>query len=242
VALYNERGVVLRTHPLGETDRIITFMTAGRGRSRAVAKGIRRTTSRFGSRLEPGSHVAMQCWEGRSLDGVNQVEVVAAHRACREDLQRLTIASVMLEAVDCVAIDGQADMALFRLLAKALDSLESHPSPALLAGFLWKLQALEGFSPGLYECIDCGTAVDDTAWFDIGGGGVRCHACRARGGRPVEYDALLLIRAILGGQLGTALNVQSGPAVAAAEALAVSHFEFHAEKRLRSISVAGEVI
>ena len=94
--LYIERGVVLRTHPLGETDRIITLMTAGRGRLRAVAKGIRRTSSKFGSRLEPGSHVTLQCWEGRSLDGINQVEVIEPHRRCREDLARLTVASVML--------------------------------------------------------------------------------------------------------------------------------------------------
>ncbi|MGH8920279.1 MAG: DNA repair protein RecO, partial [Actinomycetes bacterium] len=67
MALYREHGVVLRTHKLGEADRIVVLLTAGRGKVRAVAKGVRKTKSRFGSRLEPPTHVSLLLYEGRQL-------------------------------------------------------------------------------------------------------------------------------------------------------------------------------
>src|SRR5436190_17513072 len=84
VNLYRDQGVVLRTIKLGETDRIVTVFTQGRGKVRAVAKGVRKPGSRFGARLEPTSHVALQCYEGRELDVVTQVESLDVFRALRE--------------------------------------------------------------------------------------------------------------------------------------------------------------
>ena len=78
VPLYRDEAVVLRTHKLGEADRIITLLTRQHGRVRAVAKGVRRTTSRFGSRLEPFTHVDLQLAEGRNLDIVTQAETIDA--------------------------------------------------------------------------------------------------------------------------------------------------------------------
>ena len=72
MALYRDESIVLRTQKLGEADRIITLLTRRSGRVRAVAKGVRRTSSRFGSRLEPFTHVDLQIAEGRSLDVVTQ--------------------------------------------------------------------------------------------------------------------------------------------------------------------------
>ena len=86
VSLYRDEGVVLRTLRLGEADRIVTMITKGHGKVRAVAKGVRRTKSKFGARLEPLSHVALLCWQGRELDIVNQAEVTDTFRAVREDL------------------------------------------------------------------------------------------------------------------------------------------------------------
>ena len=81
MSLYRDQGVVLRTIKLGETDRIVTILTQGHGKIRAVAKGIRKTGSRFGARLEPTSHVALQCYRGRSdLDIVTQVETIDSNR------------------------------------------------------------------------------------------------------------------------------------------------------------------
>ncbi|MET0159651.1 MAG: DNA repair protein RecO, partial [Acidimicrobiales bacterium] len=86
MSLYREHGIVLRTYKLGEADRIVVFVTRGHGKVRAVAKGVRKTKSRFGSRLEPGSHVALQLYEGRELDIVTQAESVDHFRAIRDDL------------------------------------------------------------------------------------------------------------------------------------------------------------
>ena len=76
MSLYRDAGVVLRTQKLGEADRIITLLTRHNGRVRAVGKGVRRTTSRFGARLEPFMHVDLQLAEGRSLDIITQVETL----------------------------------------------------------------------------------------------------------------------------------------------------------------------
>src|SRR3954467_15749679 len=101
--LYRDQGVVLRSIKLGEADRIVSLMSQGHGKVRAVAKGIRKTGSKFGARLEPTSHVAFQCYRGRELDIVTQVETIEANRALREGYGLLTHAVPMLEAVDQVA-------------------------------------------------------------------------------------------------------------------------------------------
>ncbi|MFN7148703.1 MAG: DNA repair protein RecO, partial [Microthrixaceae bacterium] len=98
MSLYRDTAIVLRTHKLGEADRIVVLLTRGHGKVRGVAKGVRRTTSKFGSRLEPGSHIQVQLHEGRGeLDIVTQAETVEPYRRTREDLSRLSRASSLLE-------------------------------------------------------------------------------------------------------------------------------------------------
>ena len=100
MTLYRDSGVVLRTYKLGEADRIVVVMTAGHGKVRAVAKGIRKTKSRFGARLEPPSNAAMLFYQGRSLDIITQAETIDHFRPIRDDLNRMTDAMALLEAVD----------------------------------------------------------------------------------------------------------------------------------------------
>ena len=110
MTLFRDRGMVLRTIRLGEADRIVTLMTEEHGKVRAVAKGVRRTTSKFGSRLEPLSHVTLLGWQGRGdLDTINQVEVIDTFRPVREDLDRMSAGLSMLEVVDQV---GQERLAI----------------------------------------------------------------------------------------------------------------------------------
>jgi DNA repair protein RecO (recombination protein O) len=113
VSLYRDEGVVLRSLRLGEADRIVTMVTKGHGKVRAVAKGVRRTTSKFGGRLEPMSQVALQCWSGRELDTVTQVEVLDGFRAVREDLSRVVKAFTLLEVVDQLAQERHPDPRLY---------------------------------------------------------------------------------------------------------------------------------
>ena len=123
MSLYRDQGVVLRTIKLGEADRIVTVFTQGTGKVRAVAKGIRKPTSRFGARLEQTSHVALQCYRGRELDVVTQVETIDVLRPLREGYGVLTHAMSMLEAVDQVTPERERNPALYRLLVGALRTL-----------------------------------------------------------------------------------------------------------------------
>src|SRR3990170_622796 len=133
--LYKEQGVVLRSAKLGEADKIVTVMTQGSGKVRAVAKGIRKTTSRFGARLEPFTHVNLMLFRGRgALDTVTQAEIIAPHRSLRDDLDLFVSGETMLEAVDKVAEEHERNVRLFLLLLSGLRALETRPAdPAAVA-------------------------------------------------------------------------------------------------------------
>jgi len=235
VALYRDHGIVLRTHKLGEADRIVVFVTRDHGKVRAVAKGVRKTRSRFGARLEPLSHVALLLYAGRGeLDIVSQAEVVDHFRPIREDLDRLARAGGLLEAVDQVAREGEADVRLYQMLLGALRALAAHDSPVLVGAFYWKLLAHEGLHPVLDRCVQC-EADGPLVAFDPAVGGALCTACRR--GSPLSPEALDLLRRILGGQLGSALNEASSPAGHDVELLATRALEHHLERRLRSVGV-----
>ena len=229
--LYRETAVVLRTIRLGEADRIVSLITEGRGKVRAVAKGVRKTKSRFGGRLEPMSHVALQLYEGRELDTVTQAETVDHFRTIREDLDRVARATAMLEAVDQVAQEREANAALYRMLVGALRALAANDSSVIVPAFFWKLLSLEGFHPLLDQCASCG-AQDDLVAFDIGEGGALCRSCRR--GMPVTPEALQLIRRILGGGLAGALAEPPSAATQEVERLATRALEHHLERRLRA--------
>ena len=240
--LYRERGVVLRTIKLGEADRIVTFLTEGRGKVRAVAKGIRRSKSKFGARLEPTSHVALQLYEGRNLDVVTQVETIASHRSLREGYEVFTQAIAMLEATDAVVQERQANIPLYRMLVGALGTLSEAPVPGVAVGFFWKLLSLEGFHPVLEACASCdepmagpGRSIPDVPVpFDLSEGGVLCPACAGPGAPRVSPGALAVVGRILGGGLRGVLAEPPGPALAGAESLALRALEHHLERRLRS--------
>jgi DNA repair protein RecO (recombination protein O) len=226
--------VVLRTIKLGEADRIVTFVTQGHGKVRAVAKGVRKTKSRFGGRLEPLGHVNLLLYQGRELDVVTQAETLDHFRSIREDLDRVTRATSMLEAVDQVAQERQPNVRLYQLLVRALRALAARDAPLLVPAFFWKVHALEGSQPILHECASCG-AEEGLEAFDQGEGGVLCRSCRR--GRPVSPEALSILQRILGGGLGEVLEVQVGPVTYEVENLARASLEHHLERRLRSFGV-----
>jgi DNA repair protein RecO (recombination protein O) len=237
VNLYRDQGVVLRTIKLGETDRIVTLLTQGHGKVRAVAKGVRKPGSRFGARLEPTSHVALQCYRGRELDVVTQVETIDANRALREHYGCLTHAISMLEATDQVAQEREANPALYRMLVGALRTLAENPNPLVSAAFFWKLLSLEGFHPLLDACARCGDDAGPFTAFDLDEGGVLCAACGRFTGRRIDADTLAMVRRILGGELRRALAEAPGPTTTATERLALTSLEHHLERRLRSAAL-----
>ncbi len=229
---YRAHGIVLRTYKLGEADRVVVLITPERGMVRAVAKGVRKTKSKFGSRLEPLSHVALQIHEGRSeLHLITQVETVDHFRVIREDLDRLSKAISMLEAVDQVALPDEPSPELYRMLLGALRTLAANDTPLVTAGFFLKLLTLEGAGPQVNECVSCGETSPLVAFSDMDGGLV----CRDhRRGIGVSEGAVQLLQAILGGQLGSALNEPPGPATQEVASLATHALEHFLERRMKS--------
>lgn len=232
MALYRDRGVVLRTIKLGEADRIVTMVTEGRGKVRAVAKGVRRTKSRFGARLEPTSHVSLQCWQGRELDVVTGVEVIDHFRAVREDFDRFRQAATMLEATDQLSMEGHADPLLYQMLVRALGQLALHGSLLVAPAFLWKALALEGLRPVVERCVQCG-AEGPLVAFDVGSGGARCDRCRQ--GAATSPEALSIVHRILSGDLARVLAEAPSPVTGEVARLAAHALEHHVERRLRSL-------
>ena len=238
MSLFRDTGVVLRTYRLGEADRIVVFLTEHHGKVRAVAKGIRRTTSKFGARLEPLTHVDLLLWQGRSdLDIVNQVEVLNAFRPVREDLGRLPQGMALLEVADQLAQERHPDPRLFSMLVGALRALSDERSdPTLLApSFFLKALVLEGAGPVLDECASCGEpdGTVDLVAFDLTAGGALCRSHRS--GRPVSPAALVLLRRILGGDLAAVLAGPPPPGADEAAELATGAMEAHLDRRIRSV-------
>jgi DNA repair protein RecO (recombination protein O) len=235
MGLYRDEGIVLRTHKLGEADRIVSMLTRHHGKVRAVAKGVRKTKSRFGARLEPPTHVQLQLYEGRGeLHIVDQAETVDHFRAIRDDLERLTRAVSMLEAADQLGLEGEPNPALFQMLLGALRALAGHSGPLVLPGFYLKVLALEGFRAVVDRCVECGSQ-DALVAFDIESGGTRCNLHRV--GVALSPEGLALLRDILGGRLGAALEEPASPATIEIGHLATRSMEHHLERRLRSVAI-----
>ncbi len=237
--LYRDQGVVLRTIKLGEADRIITLLTQGHGKVRAVAKGVRKTHSKFGARLEPTSHIAVQLYQGRELDVLTQCETIESNRAVREGYGVLTHAIPMLEVVDHIAQDRQPVPAIYRMLTGALRTLAERRSPLVTPAFFWKLLALEGYEPRIDACARCETPASEQPLysFDLTEGGGLCRGCSMGGGRTLSPEAFDLLARILSGGLNSALNETPGQASHDIEKLAVSAMEHHLERRIKSATL-----
>jgi DNA repair protein RecO (recombination protein O) len=234
MSLYRDTGVVLRTYKLGEADRIVVILTAAHGKVRAVAKGVRKTKSRFGSRLEPMSHVSLLLYEGRELDIVSQAESIDHFRTLRDDLDGMTRAMSLLEAVDQIAQDRHPSPRLYQMLLGALRTLAAGPSALLVPAFYLKLLAAEGLGPQLDACVRCDSPGPLVA-FDLEEGGTWCRACRR--GVPISDEALRLVRRVLGGDLVSVLGESAAPATHEVEVLATKSMEHHLERRLRSVGL-----
>ncbi|MGH9047830.1 MAG: DNA repair protein RecO [Acidimicrobiales bacterium] len=241
MSLYRDNAVVLRTYKMGEADRIVVLFTEHHGKVRAVANGVRRTSSKFGARLEPLSNAALLVWHGRGeLDIVNQAEVIDHFRPLREDLGRLAQGLSMLEAVDQLSQEAHSEPRLYTMLVGALRALADPglASSLVPAAFFLKVLVLEGAAPVLEGCASCGrpdTEVELVA-FDLLEGGALCRSCRH--GRPMSEDALVLMRRILGGELAVALQETSPVGGAELIQLATDAMESHLDRRLRAVHTA----
>jgi len=236
--LYRDSAVVLRTWKLGEADRIVSLMTRENGKVRCVAKGARKTQSRFGSRVEPTNHLEVQLYRGKGdLDTLTQVESIERFPKLREDLELFARASEMLEAVEFVAQEREPNEGLYLMLSRALHTIATSSSDLVVAGFFLKLLAQEGFAPALDVCVRCGSQRDLTH-LSLDDGGVTCSVCAV--GTPLSVDAQALLHLALGGQLGAVLNQPASPATREVDAIATRLLEHMLERRLRSATVLDQ--
>ena len=237
VSLYKDEALVLRSMRLGEADRIVTFFGRTHGKIRAVAKGVRKTKSRFGGRMEPFSYTSLVLWRGRSgLDTVTQVEVIEPFRKIREDLERFALGQVMLEAVDRVIQERERSSRLFSLVIDALHSLESSKSPLVVAGFLLRLSGVAGFAPSLDRCAECG---NPAGWFSPSQGGAVCAGCRVLDAEEVGAGVLQLLHDLV--QDGAWMSTNSD-VTGVAIRLARYYTEYHLERRLKSAATADVLV
>lgn len=200
--LYRDEAIVLRTRKLGEADRIITLLTRHHGMVRAVAKGVRRTTSRFGSRLEPFTHVDLQLAVGRNLDTVTQVETQGAYAApLGADYERYTAGTVMLETAERLVVEEREPaVQQFLLLLGALRAMASGERRAghVLDSYLLRALAVAGYAPSCVDCAHCGRE-GPHRWFNPAMGGVLCATCRVPGSAGPAPETLVLMGALLAG-------------------------------------------
>ncbi|KFI45642.1 DNA replication and repair protein RecO [Bifidobacterium bohemicum] len=175
--VYSDEGVVLKTVKLGEADRIITILTRHHGKIRAVAKGVRRTKSRFGARLEPFMRCDLLIAQGRSLDVVSQAVSISqyASRIC-VDYAAYTAASAMVETADkLITAEYESTESQYVLLIGALNALANalHPADAIGDSYLMRALSLAGWTPRLDSCVVCGRR-DNLDFCSISAGGVMC--------------------------------------------------------------------
>jgi DNA repair protein RecO (recombination protein O) len=237
VNLYRDTGVVLRTHKLGEADRIITLITRRHGKVRAVAKGVRRTSSRFGARLEPFCHVDVQFYSGRTLDVITQVETMDGFGSSLvADYQRYTAASAIAETADRLsAEEGEPSLRLYLLVVGALRALADGQRDAslVLDAFLLRAMAFAGWAPAIYECARCGLPGPHNA-FNVSAGGSMCQNCRAPGSVHPAPEVLVLLGALLHGEWDVAESSLQGSR-RDASGLVAAHLQWHLERQLRSL-------
>ena len=235
--LYRDTGVVLRTYKLGESDRIVVLMTEQNGKVRAVAKGVRKTRSKFGARLEPMSHVNLLLYRGRELDIVSQAESVEPLGPMLSSLDRASQGMAAIEAVDQLALDREPNPRLYRMAVGVLRTIAERPAALNVPAFYWKLLAAEGLEPQLDACVRCNETEPGVALvaIDLIEGGVVCRSCRS--GSSISPSALQIMREILGGRLNEALARPESPSTHEVGSLATRALEQHLERRLRAIAM-----
>jgi DNA repair protein RecO (recombination protein O) len=245
--LYRDEAVVLRVHKLGEADRIVTLLTRRFGRVRAVAKGVRRTTSKFGARLEPGSHVDVQLHtrllEGqhppggqRGLDLVTQTESLGAFGAqLATDYPAWTAVSAICETAERLTEEGEPALRIYLLVVGALKALveRQHDAGLVLDAFLIRAMSTSGWEPALLECAKC-SAPGPHAAFNVPAGGAVCEDCRPPGSARPQRETVELMDALLNGDW-TGADASQGAERREASGLIAAHLQWHLERGLRSL-------
>ncbi len=233
---YRDEVVVLRTHKLGEADRILTLLSRRHGKIRAVAKGVRRTSSRFGARLEPFMVADVQLYQGRSLDIVQQAESLGSYGAdIAVHYDRYTSAHAMVEAADRLN-EAEATPQQYLLLVGGLRALArgEHAPRSILDSYLLRAMALSGWAPGLGECARCGRPGPHDHFVAQLGGSV-CAECAPVGSARIAGATSALLAALMAGEWDE-VDAATAGTTASASGLIAAYAQWHLERGIRSLS------
>lgn len=237
MALYRDQAVVLRTHKLGEADRIITLLTRDHGRLRAVAKGVRRTKSKFGARLEIASHVDLQLYVGKNLDTITQAEGIENYGyEISHDYQKWTVAHAILEAAErFTSNEREPANQQFQLVVGALRALahEKYDSLLILDAYLLRSLAVAGFAPSTTDCSIC-SLPGPHRYFSLVGGGSVCGKCRPSASATPAAETLELLGDLLSGNWSRA-SISEVKSRREASGLVAAYLQWHIERGLRSL-------
>jgi DNA repair protein RecO (recombination protein O) len=243
VSLYRDEGIVLRTQKLGEADRIITLLTRHNGKVRAVAKGVRRTSSRFGARLEPFMQVDLQLATGRTFDIVTQAQTLAPFgMSITSDYARYTTGTAILETAERLAAEEREPAVQhYLLLVGALRALaeEAHDPSLVLDAYLLRGLAVAGFAPSFTDCARCG-ADGPHRFFSVQAGGMMCERCRPSGTVTPAATTIALLSALLTGDWDVA-DVSDVRSRREASGITAAFLQWHVERGLRSLPLVERV-
>jgi DNA repair protein RecO (recombination protein O) len=242
--LYRTPAVILKRMDLGEADRIVTLFSRDEGKVRAVARGVRRTTSRSAGHLEPFTLSDVLLAVGRELDIVSQADTLDAFREIREDLELTTHAFYLTELVDLLTEDRSENRAVYEILVEGLRALRE-TADAQLVLITFHLQLLEtlGYRPELRECVSCRTVIQpERNHFSALLGGVVCPSCGKAepSARAIGTSALKLLRFVQTTAGQRSVNVPP-PICREAEALLRDYAEHIVERRLRTPALMAQI-
>lgn len=215
---------------------MVVLLSPNHGKLRTVAKGIRKTKSRFGGRLEPFSHVDLVLYEGRNLDTITQVAMIEPFHSLRSDLDRVVMAGAMVEVADAVAQENETSVRLFLLLQRGLRALEAGPAHTdLLTAFLLKAAETIGVAPALEHCAGCGRR-DGLTRFSFPAGGVLCEQCRTAGAYALREGLTDYLAELAAADLA-ALPDTNDALSGEARGVARRFVEYHLERQIQSLAV-----
>ncbi|MCL1593578.1 MAG: DNA repair protein RecO [Actinomycetia bacterium] len=239
MAIRSDQGIVLRGYPFGESHRVVVILSPNNGKLRTVAKGVRKTKSRFGGRLEPLTHVDLILYEGRNLDTITAVSIINAFPDLRNDLDCVLAAATMVEIVDAVVQEDEASQRMFLLLQRGLTVLDhGPPHPDLVTSFLLKAAAIIGVAPALDSCAGCGTT-GTLRRFSFAAGGSLCESCRTPGSYLLREGLVPYLATVASAELH--VLPESDPAFSN-EALGVTKrfMEYHLERQIDSLAMLND--
>jgi DNA repair protein RecO (recombination protein O) len=232
--IYKDEAVVLKTIKLGEADRILTLMTRQNGKVRAVAKGVRKTKSRWGARLEPFTRVDLMLYKGRKdLDTITSADILTSFDAVRRDYAKISAAAALVDIVDKITPDRERAFSTYALLIGGLQALADDKGATVVPAFLVKLLSVCGYHPELKACAGCGEH-ERLGGFSPSLGGVVCEDCYEEDESAMRMppDRIGLLSRLLSSEFG---EPATGPETDALTQALRRYAEFHLERPLRSL-------